>query len=139
MSRRESREAAMKLLFQYDFQKDDLEELIKLFFENDAEFVVGDIENDYVLNVARGVVENIEEIDRLIEINSKGWKLSRMPRVDIAILRVAVYEMLYRKDIPASVSINEAVEVAKRYSNPDAGIFINGILASVFTECCSNG
>lgn len=134
MGRRESREAAVKLLYQYDFQQSGLEEIIELFFDNDIEFVAPDIEKEYVLDVVNGVIRDCEKIDKLIETNSKDWHLNRMPKLDVAVLRVAVFEMLNRADIPASVSINEAVETAKKYSHEEAGNFINGILGSIYSE-----
>jgi N utilization substance protein B len=70
----------------------------------------------------------------MINKHAKGWTISRMARIDVAILRVAVYEILYREDIPFSVSVNEAVELAKKYSHDGAGSFINGILASIISE-----
>ena len=81
---------------------------------------------------AKGILEHSEEIDEHISSNlKKGWKISRISRVSYAIMRLAIYEMLYVDDVPTSVSINEAVELAKKYSMPDDSAFVNGVLGSV--------
>ncbi len=128
MGRRAARETAMKLLYQLEIQKDDREQQIE-FVLQEEEF----IENDkkYILEIMDGVHKSIEEIDLMIEKYSKGWKINRLSKVDLSILRLSIYEMTYRKDIPFNVSINEAVELAKKYSNDDAGAFVNGILGQV--------
>lgn len=128
MGRRASREMAMKLLYQLDIQKEDTEGQIKVFFdENPFE------ENDrkYILDVVNGVLDNTMEIDQIIEKYAKGWKISRMSKIDLSILRLSTFEIKYRNDIPFNVSINEAVELAKRYSGQDAGAFINGVLSNI--------
>jgi transcription antitermination factor NusB len=80
-----------------------------------------------------GTVENLAEIDRIIAAYSKDWQLDRLARVDRNIMRLAVYEILYREDIPAGVSVNEAVELAKIFGGEDSGRFVNGILGRVVT------
>ena len=91
--------------------------------------------SDYAINCAKGVAEHQDIIDQKIAHNLKsGWKISRISKVSLAILRVAVYEMLYLDDIPVSVSINEAVELSKKYSIPDDTSFINGVLGAVAKE-----
>jgi N utilization substance protein B len=125
MGRRASREIAMKLLYQMEIQKEDKEEQIsQTFEENDL------TENDknYITDVVKGVAINLIPIDRIIEKYSKGWKIDRIPKVDLSILRLSIYETTYRSDIPLNISINEAVELAKKYSGEEAGSFINGIL-----------
>jgi len=125
MGRRASREIAMKLLYQLEIQKTDRNDQI--------EFVLADKEiskscQDYITDVVDGVTYNKIYIDKMIENHSKGWKLSRLSKVDLSILRLSIYEMKFRSDIPFNVSINEAVELAKRFSGEEAGAFINGIL-----------
>ena len=88
----------------------------------------------YIKSILEGIVEKVISIDEYIVKYSKDWSIERMSRVDLAILRVAIYEILYKDDIPSSVSINEAVELAKKYSHEDASSFINGILGSVYIE-----
>ncbi len=131
MGRRASREMAMKLLYQMEIQKDDRENQKAIFFdENDLQ----EKDKNYINDVVDGVFNNIEHINNIIEIHSKGWKIGRISKVDLSILRLSIYEICYREDIPDNVSINEAVELAKKYSNEDAGAFINGILSKVPQE-----
>lgn len=131
MGRKASREMAMKLLYQFEIQRDNIDQQI-----NDAldESDANKKDREYICDVIYGVIKHLEYIDKLIESHSKGWKLNRISKVDLSILRLSIYELLYRKDIPMNVSINEAVELAKKYSSEDAGAFINGILAKIVTE-----
>lgn len=128
MTRREEREALFALLFEMSFSEitaaEDILEIEKTQRDYDAA---------YILNGYHGVIEHIEEIDLLIESNAKGWKLSRLSRVTLAILRLAVYEMLYT-DLFFAVAINEAVELAKKYDHEKAPSFINGILNKIATD-----
>ena len=112
MSRRITRESAMKLLYQFQLRDDDIDEQISLFLDETED--LENLDKDFFLDVVHGVLKNKEEIDQLIQTYSKGWKLERMPKVDLAIMRLAVYELKYRDDIPMNVSINEAVELAKK-------------------------
>lgn len=128
MGRRASREAAMKLLYQLEIQKDNKEEQINYAIEDSG---FQDRDKVYLIDVVEGVNKNIDEIDNIIKSHAKGWKINRISKVDLAILRLSAYELLFREDIPDSVSINEAVELAKKYSSPDASSFINGILSKV--------
>lgn len=128
MGRRAAREVAMKLLYQLEIQKDDREVQINTALEENA---VPKTEKQYVLDVVHGVFNNISTIDSIIEKHSKGWKIGRISKVDLSILRLGIYEIGYRDDIPYNVSVNEAVELAKKYSNEDAGSFVNGILSKV--------
>lgn len=128
MGRRVSRELAMKLLYQMEIQKDDREEQKKLFFEENT---LGEKDKAYISDVIDGVYSNRETINDMIEINSKGWKISRLSKVDISIMRLSIYEICFREDIPFNVSINEAVELAKKYSSADSSSFINGILSKI--------
>ena len=128
MGRRASRDMAMKLLYQMEFHKDNIDEQKKLFFE---ENLLPEKDKAYVNDVVDGVYANMEHIDNLIETHSKGWNIGRISKVDLSIMRLSIYEICFRKDIPYSVSINEAVELAKKYSNEDAGSFVNGILSKI--------
>lgn len=136
MSRRLSRENAMKLLYQIQLRDDDIEEQIKLFLEETEG--LENLDREFFLDIIHGVIDNKEEIDNLIQAHSKGWRLERMPKVDLAIMRLAVYELKYRKDIPVNVSINEAVELAKKYGGDQSKTFINGILGKIVTELKSD-
>ncbi len=128
MGRRASREAAMKLLYQLEFQKDDKKEQISIALEDES-FTQKD--KQYIEDIIDGVHNNIELIDSVIENKATGWKIGRLSKIDLSILRIGIYEILKRDDIPYSVSVNEAVELAKKYSNEDAGAFVNGLLAKV--------
>lgn len=86
---------------------------------------------DFAEEILRGVRENLAEIDRLISEKSKNWTIARMARVDLSILRMAIFELLFRSDIPRNVTINEAIEVAKKFGTEDSPSFINGILDEV--------
>lgn len=132
MSRRVSCENAMKLLYQFQLRDDDIDEQISLFL-NETEGLE-QLDKEFFLDVLHGVVNNKEEIDSLIQSHAKGWGLERMPKVDLAIMRLAVYELKYRKDIPANVSINEAVELAKKYCGEQSKNFINGVLGKIVTR-----
>lgn len=128
MGRKASREIAMKLLYQLEIQKEDKEEQIGVVLEEND---LTDKDKEYILDIVNGVQKNISHIDSIIEKHSKGWKINRIPKVDLSVLRLAVYEIGFREDIPFNVSINEAVEIAKKYSGEEAGAFINGILGKV--------
>jgi N utilization substance protein B len=87
--------------------------------------------SDFCLRLLRGVVQHCSSIDKLIQEHADNWRLERMPLVDRNILRIAIYEMLYEDDIPCSVSINEAIELAKVYGSSDSSKFINGVLGNI--------
>ncbi len=136
MSRRLSRDQAMKLLYQFQLRDDNIEDQIELFLAETEK--LENLEKDYFLDVVRGVTENLIEIDLLIKNHAKGWSLERMPKVDLAIMRLAVYELSFRKDIPWNVSINEAVELSKKYGGEQSRTFINGILGKVVAQLNPN-
>ena len=122
MNRTEQREQAFCHVFQNLFNN---EETLAIYEENVAK--VG----KYAKELFEGVDSKIEELDEVINTYSKGWKTNRLPKVNLAILRLAIYEIKYVDDVPASVAINEAVELAKKYSGEGDYSFINGILGSV--------
>lgn len=128
MGRKISRETAMKLLYQLEIQRDDKEEQIASVLEENS---FSDKDRAYVTEVIDGVHKNLEFIDGIIKKYSKGWKLNRISKVDLSVLRLSIYEILFRDDIPLNVSINEAVELAKKYSSKEAGSFVNGILGKI--------
>ena len=130
MTRRECREHLMVMLFQTEFYtKEELPEQIS-YYMND---IIAPNKDDvaYIQHKFQSTLEYLEEIDSLIESVSEGWKLKRMFKVDLAIMRLAVYEMKYDEEIPVSVAINEAVEIAKKYGQDSSPSFVNGILAKV--------
>lgn len=124
--RRDNRVAAMQFLFQWSLNKpDDFHRDLHHFFEGKEKA------RDYygfAEELIIGTVQSLGEVDEVIKRFTKNWEFSRVARVDLAILRVAIYEMLHRRDIPPIVSINEAIDLSKDYSIPDAKRFINGIL-----------
>lgn len=120
--RSEEREQAFCLLFQSLFNTDENFEI----YEENIEFV-----GDYARSIALGVEEKKDNLDGLIEKYSKGWKVKRLPKVNLAILRLAAYEILFVDDVPESVAINEAVELAKKYSGESDYSFINGVLGAL--------
>ena len=128
MGRRASREIAMKLLYQLEIQKEDHEEQITTVLEEHS-LTSGD--KDYVVEVVKGVFSNLLYIDNIIDKYSKGWKISRISKVDLSILRLSIYEISFRSDIPLSVSVNEAVELGKKYSSIEASAYINGLLGKL--------
>ena len=132
MNRSEARDMAFKFLYQVEVQKENNEELLNLFLENN------EIENKeakkYILDIANGVAHNLESIIEHIKKNLKqDWKIERISKVTLAILTLAIYEIVYTK-IPFKVVINEAVELAKKYGEETAPAFVNGILASIVKE-----
>ncbi len=127
MTRRESREQAFTLLFEISFHpQTELEDIINLGLEND--FLEDD---EFSFQLARTSWEKLFEIDELIEKYSVSWKKSRISKVSLAVLRMSIGEMRYFDDIPMSVSINEAVEICKKYASEDEYAFVNGILGSI--------
>ncbi|NSW91355.1 MAG: transcription antitermination factor NusB [Firmicutes bacterium] len=128
MGRRASREVAMKLVYQTEIQKEDREWQINYALESKS---FSSKDSQYIRDIVYGVLNNIEKIDELIEKHAIGWKLNRISKVDLSILRVGIYEILFREDIPYNVSVNEAVEMAKKFSTKESGSFINGILSKI--------
>ena len=130
MTRREAREEAFLMLFEAAFQpQKDPEEIYALAAK------VRDIpENEYVRKVFFGVLNEREKIDGMIARHSNGWKPDRLSFSAITVLRLSVYEMLYSEDVPARVSLNEAVELIKKYDDPKARAFVNGVLNAIKDE-----
>lgn len=130
MSRREVREQIFKLLFRAEFHEgDELSEQLQLFLEELDKKEEKDMV--YIQSKFEQIMEQLSEIDEMINGVAQGWKTSRMGRVDLTLIRLAVYEMKYEEDVPAGVAINEAVELAKVYGTDDSASFVNGILAKL--------
>ena len=128
MSRRNARKNAFVLLFQMEFNAaEEQEQMTDLFFAEQDE-VVTEEDKAYTMAAVEGTRANLEAIDAVIDSFAKGWNTQRMNRVDLAILRLAVYELKYSKDAPVGVVINEAEELAKKYSTDDAPAFLNGVV-----------
>lgn len=125
MTRRQSRERAVQFLFQQEFDSIEFEAALSLFWKNNE---ARDSEKSFAEELIRGVSEHKEDLDARIRGYSEHWDINRMSGVDRNILRVALYEMFFRADIPPVVSINEAVDIAKRFGCSKSGGFVNGVL-----------
>ena len=128
MSRSEARELFMQLLFQMEAQNDYGSRITERFFD---ERPAHKSQIAYIENMCSLQGEKLSEVDDLIESCSKKWKIERICKVDLAVMRTAVLEIMYMEDIPDSVSVNEAVEIAKKYGTENSGKFVNGILGKV--------
>lgn len=137
MSRKTARELAFKLIFASNFQNEEVisEEVINsLIVENGKLEDVTSEDMAYIKDVVHGVYENIESLDENIKKHLKGWTMERICKTDLAILRLAIYEILHRDDIPYKVSVNEAVELAKSFSEENSPSFVNGVLAGIIND-----
>lgn len=129
MSRRRAREYALQILFQIDLTDSELnQELKDDFWEGSKE---DDDVKEFTESIVRGTTENIACLDDVIRKAAENWQLERMAVIDKNILRIAAYELIYMPDIPPSVTINEAIEISKKYSTEESASFINGILDSI--------
>ena len=132
--RRQARELALQALFFLDMDKKNPEkDNLEAFCANYQEELTESVQ-PFFMELVQGVLENKSRIDTLIQKYSKNWKLSRMPAVDRNILRIAAFELLKKEDIPPTVTINEAIEIAKEFGTDESGGFVNGILESVKGE-----
>lgn len=130
MSRKNARKHIFNLVFQTEFNgMTDIDESISTYIAEYSDF--GKDEREFVLKEYRGINENLEEIDRCIDSFASGWSISRLAKTDLAILRIAVYEILYSDEVPDKVAVNEAVELAKLFSSDKAPAFVNGVLSKV--------
>lgn len=129
MSRRELREQIFKLIFRAEFyDKEELPEQEKLFFE-DYELNMKPEDETYILEKSNKILEKLDEIDGMINQEAKGWTTERMGKIELTILRLAIYEIKFDEDVPAGVAINEAVEIAKKFGQEESAGFVNGVLA----------
>ena len=133
MNRRKAREYVLQILFRHDFVDDppslDFTEDYWTDKRNNEDL------KKFVRELVSGTLQHSEEIDRVVQAAAENWKMERMAAVDRNILRFAVYELLYRHDIPAAVTINEALEIAKKYSSLESASFINGLLDKIAHTC----
>ncbi len=131
MGRHELREQVFKLLFRVEFNHiADMPEQIKLFLE-DSENSLSEKDAEYVTVKYGKIQEKIPELDQLINDHTEGWDTTRMGKVEVTVLRLAAYEILFDEDIPAGVAIDEAVEIAKKYGQDNSGGFVNAILGKI--------
>ena len=134
MTRREARENVFKLIFEIPFYGNERSiERLGLFFEN-IEEKISDVESEYIKKTVNGCFNNIVVIDETISLNLKNWKIDRLSKVDLSILRLATTEILFLDDIPDKVSVNEAVNIAKVYGDDNSPSFINGVLSGIVNK-----
>ena len=134
MKRSELREHIFRMIFGYEFNSDaEMPEQMQLYFEqlDEEDGVPTEAEAGYIREKALNVILKTEEIDEMLNKNTKGWKTSRMNKVDLSILRLAVYEMKWDEEVPEGVAIDQAVELAKKYSGDEGPSFVNGVLAKL--------
>lgn len=129
--RRKSREVALQVLYQLDITKKDVHKTLAQFHDY---FSGNEEKDDFMERLVLGVLEHRQKIDQLIEKYSENWRLDRMNIIDRAILRLAIFELLYCGEIPPKVTLNEAIELGKRFGSEDSGSFINGILDRIQNE-----
>ena len=129
MNRRSLREQVFKLLFRVEFiLKEEMEEQCRLFLEHE-DVEISEKDAEHIIGKYQAIYGKLEEIDSMINEKAKGWSTDRMGKVDLTIIRLAVYEMKYDDTIPEGVAINEAVELAKKFGQDESAGFINGVLA----------
>jgi transcription antitermination factor NusB len=134
--RRKARELAIQVHFHLEFNPDDPITAFNLICDT---FKFKESIRSFSKELVVGVYERRPDLDSLISQASRNWRLNRMPRLDKCILRLAVYEMLYMKDIPPKVSIDEAVEIGKKFGSEDSGSFINGVLDKIYSTLVQEG
>ena len=122
-----------QLLFRVEFNSsEEMDEQVNMYFDGvREEETLSEKDETYITEKYKKIVEKILEIDEMLNASAKGWKTSRMGRVDLTILRLAVYEMKFDEDIPEKVAINEAVELSKKFGGDESPAFINGVLAKI--------
>ena len=130
-TRRKAREYALQMLFQWDITRDQIETIAVSFWENHEE---PPTVKDFAAQLVSRTIEHVEEIDAMIQRHAEHWRLDRMAVVDRNILRMATQEFIYDKETPKTVVINEAIEIARRFSAQESPQFINGILDSIKKE-----
>lgn len=125
------REQIFKLLFRTEFNDPaEMEEQAEFFFDS-GDMTVTEKDREYITGKCSRILENIEEIDKTLDDKLEGWTVSRLPKVELAILRLGTYEILYDDSVPTGVAINEAVELGKKFGEDGSGAFINGVLAGI--------
>ncbi len=139
MRRSEIRENVFKLLFRAEFNDiNEMPEQTRLYFENDiiidkdeedAFCEIKDADREYISQREQSILNKLEEIDKAISDKATGWTTDRMGKIELAIIRLAVYEIMFDDDTPKGVAINEAVELAKKYGQDESASFVNGVLA----------
>lgn len=130
MTRREIRELIFKMVFRVEFHnEEEIPEQLRLFM--DTLESAGDADRAYIEHKVQDILAHLEEIDGIIDSSAQNWKTSRMAKVELTLIRLAVYEIRFEEDIPTGVAINEAVELAKAYGEENSASFVNGVLARI--------
>lgn len=130
MTRREIRELIFKMVFRVEFHDEtEIPEQLRLFM--DTLESAGEEDRNYIEHKVQDILAHLEEIDAIIDSSAQNWKTSRMAKVELTLIRLAVYEIRFEEDIPTGVSINEAVELAKAYGEENSASFVNGVLARI--------
>ena len=135
-ARRKARECALQMLFQYDLSRQPIEELIRTYWGELAE--AGEDVQEFANELTAGVIAHIAELDERIRLRAEHWRIPRMAIVDRNLLRLAVYEFVYQATTPKTVAINEALEIARRFSTHEATQFVNGILDAIKRDMEAN-
>jgi len=133
--RRKSREFALQVLYQLNITKQDATRALTQFQEN---FLPNGEADDFLKRLVLGVIQHCQELDRLIERYSENWRLDRINMIERNLLRMALFELLYCEEIPPKVTINEAIDLGKRYGSEESGSFINGLLDRIQNEVIRN-
>ena len=145
MNRTEAREAAVKLCFEISAKECDSSEVLDRFFNREYYDMLANEDDslgtypdekqrDYISELVNGISEHSAELDGYISKYAKGWKFGRISRTALAVMKTAMYEIMYMPDIPTGVAVNEAVEIAKHYDGPETVSFVNGVLGSFVRE-----
>ena len=130
MTRREIRELIFKMVFRVEFHdEEEIPEQLRLFM--DTLESAGEEDRAYIEHKVQDILTHLEEIDAIIDSSAQNWKTSRMAKVELTLIRLAVYEIRFEEDIPTGVAINEAVELAKAYGEDNSASFVNGVLARI--------
>ncbi len=128
LKRREAREKALFYLYQSDLLDIDIDELIQMDLKNKKNI------DQFTLKLVKGVKNNFENLNEIINLHSSNWQIDRMSILDRNMLRIALYEIMFEQEIPLKVTINEAIEISKKYGTNESGKFVNGILGKVVEE-----
>jgi len=134
--RTKAREYALQVLYQADVTKDPADSALEIYWQD--KLTEPEVK-EFASELVKGTISKLAQIDELITKYAQNWQISRMALVDRNILRLGAYELLFREDIPVKVSINEAVELAKRYGDIDSGKFVNGVLDKIHKQECKRG
>ena len=138
-SRHLSRTIVMQALYEWDFKEKDEKDLSKIVDRNITEFAPGIKDENFIKDLAQGIIDNLEEIDKIIEKYAPQWPIDQITTIDRNVLRLGVYELVFYESTPSRVAINEAIEVAKSFGGESSGKFINGVLGAIYKDRMEKG